>query len=55
MKRGTGITEYKGQGIMILNMLFKEGLIRKITFEQTQDGNEKTSLVTIGGKAFWKR
>lgn len=37
---------------MILNMLFKKGLIRKITFEQIQDGNEKTDLVTIGEKAF---
>lgn len=52
MKQGTGITEYNGKEITILNMLLKEGLIRKITFEQTQDGNEKTSLVIIGEKAF---
>ena len=39
------------KGAVILNMLIKQGLIRKMTFEQTQR-DEGISIVTTGGKTF---
>lgn len=43
--------EWKGKGIMTLNMLFKEGFIRKMTLEQTEE-DEGKSLVATKEKAF---
>ena len=50
-KASKGIMQHREKGVVILNVLFKRGLLRKMTPEQPKR-DEGISRVTTGGKAF---